>query len=93
MKRRETSTELRKECLPAWTAPSKYWGMEKNFSICPHCAAKGKQRLVRPATPHRNSTRAAPGEDGFEIVALFRYDLDLAEVKGRIYAGASPNAY
>ena len=29
--------------------------MESNFSVCPHCAAKGKQRQLRPATaraPH-----------------------------------------
>jgi hypothetical protein len=27
--------------------------MEKNFSICPHCFVKGKDRVIRPATPHR----------------------------------------
>lgn len=27
--------------------------MHKNFDICPHCFAKGKDRVIRPATPHR----------------------------------------
>src|SRR5205807_2713267 len=25
--------------------------MKRNFTVCPHCAATGKQRLIRPATP------------------------------------------
>lgn len=67
---------------------------------CPHCAAKGKERLLRPATPHRtplvwrsddasfhlyvemSSVRPAQQGAGFEIVALFRYDLDPAGVIG-----------
>jgi hypothetical protein len=27
--------------------------MMKNFSTCPHCAAKGKRKSARPATAHR----------------------------------------
>jgi hypothetical protein len=28
--------------------------MHKNFLGCPHCAAKGKRKSVRPATAHRS---------------------------------------
>jgi len=28
--------------------------MYKNFIHCPHCAAKGKERAVQPATAHRS---------------------------------------
>jgi hypothetical protein len=28
--------------------------MYKNFTACPHCAAKGRKRLVQPATAHRS---------------------------------------
>jgi len=74
--------------------------MDKNFGVCPHCAAKGRQRLIRPATPHRTPLvsrfdggsfhifveesfiRPGPGHLGYELVALFRYDLDSATVKG-----------
>jgi len=73
--------------------------VEKNFSLCPHCFAKGRQRQIRPATPHRTPlvsrsdgssfhlfvedsyVRPAPQRAGFEVLALFRYDLDPAEVK------------
>ncbi len=68
--------------------------MHKDFTICPHCFAKGKDRRIRPATPHRtplvsrsdgrsfhlfveeSQIRPAPQGRNFEIVALFRYDLD-----------------
>ncbi len=67
---------------------------------CPHCAANGKERLLRTATPHRtplvwrsdgasfhlyvemSSVRPAQQGAGFEIVALFRYDLDPVGVLG-----------
>jgi hypothetical protein len=73
--------------------------MEKNFTICPHCFAKGKERVIRPATPQRtplvsrsdgnsfhlyaeeSHVRRAPAHQGFELVALFRYDLDHVGVK------------
>jgi hypothetical protein len=66
--------------------------MHKDFTICPHCSAKGKERVIRPATPHR--TPLITRSDGIsfhlfveesyirrassklEVVALFRYDLD-----------------
>jgi len=71
--------------------------MEKNFSVCPHCRAKGKHRVIRPAThktplitrsdgssfhlflEESNVRRAGIGL--FEVVALFRYDLDPAMVR------------
>lgn len=73
--------------------------MQRNFTICPHCAAKGRQRVIRPATRRtplvsrsdgnsfhlfleESYVRPAPGGTGFEIVALFRYDLDPAGLKG-----------
>jgi hypothetical protein len=27
--------------------------MERDFDICPHCAAHGRHRVIRPATPQR----------------------------------------
>jgi hypothetical protein len=26
----------------------------KNFAVCPHCLAKGKEKSARPASPHRS---------------------------------------
>ena len=82
-------------------SPAVKWAaMFKNFLICPHCAAKGKQRSVQPATAHRSPlvsrsdaktfhifleesyVRPDSSHAGSEIVALFRYDLDSAGVKG-----------
>jgi len=77
-----------------------HWIMYKNFVVCPHCAAKGKERSVRPATAHRSPlvsrsdakafhifleesyVRPNSSHTGLEVVALFRYDLDPAGVKG-----------
>jgi hypothetical protein len=28
--------------------------MLKDFAVCPHCLAKGKEKSARPATPHRS---------------------------------------
>lgn len=73
--------------------------MEKNFTNCPHCFAKGKDRVIRPATPQRtplvsrsdgssfhlfaeeSHVRHAGSASGFEVVALFRYDLDPISVR------------
>ena len=73
--------------------------MQRNFNLCPHCFAKGKERRIQPATPQRTPlvsrsngssfhlfledcyTRPAPSRDGFEVLALFRYDLDPAVIK------------
>lgn len=81
-------------------ALSKNLIMEKNFSVCPHCAAKGKRRWVQAATPQRTPLvsrsdgssfhlyleesyiSAARGGSGFEISALYRYDLDSFGIKG-----------
>ena len=79
------------------------WGlaldMYKNFVVCPHCAAKGKERSMHPATAQRSPlvsrsdaksfhifleescVRPNPSRTGWEVVALFRYDLDPAGVK------------
>jgi len=72
----------------------------KNFVICPHCTAKGKERSVQPATAHRSPLVSRSDGKTFhifleesyvrpdsrrakvEVVALFRYDLDSAGVKG-----------
>jgi len=77
-----------------------HWIMDKNFVICPHCAAQGKERSMRPATAHRSPlvsrsdaksfhifleesyVRPNSSHTGLEVVALFRYDLDPAGVKG-----------
>ena len=71
--------------------------MCKDFDVCPHCAAKGKHRLIRPAThrtPHvarsdgssfhlyLEESYVRPAGSAFEVVALFRYDLDPAAVTG-----------
>ena len=74
--------------------------MYKNFIVCPHCAAKGKERSVQPATAHRSPlvsrsdakafhifleesyVRPNSCHTGLEVVALFRYDLESAGVRG-----------
>jgi len=74
--------------------------MEKNFSVCPHCAAKGKRRWIQPATPQRtplvsrsdggsfhlfleeSHASAVRDGSGFQISALYRYDLDSLGIKG-----------
>jgi hypothetical protein len=37
--------------------------IEKNFTICPHCAAKGKERLLRPATHRTPYISRSDGKD------------------------------
>jgi len=71
--------------------------MERNFSVCPHCARAGRQRAVAPSTPRTPLVSRSDGETYHlfleesnlfgpfgstkEIAGLFRYDLDPARIK------------
>jgi len=44
--------------------------MDKNFSVCPHCAAKGKQRWIQPATPQR--TPLVSRSDGSRFISFLK---------------------
>jgi len=41
--------------------------MYKNFVVCPHCAAKGKEGSVRPATAHRSPLVSRSDAKAFHI--------------------------
>lgn len=41
--------------------------MLKNFAVCPHCLAKGKEKSARPATAHRSPLVSRSDAETFHV--------------------------